>query len=164
MLLVACQSNPPMPTVEHVELERFMGEWYVIANIPTALERGAHNAIEAYRLDEDGSIATRFTFRKDSFDGPLKEYEPRGFVRNTQTNAEWGMQFVWPVKADYRIVWLDEAYSITAIGRNKRDYLWIMAREPSISEAEYREILQFVDSQGYDIDLIERVPQRWPES
>ena len=43
-------------------LERFMGDWYVIANIPTPLEKGAHNAVESYRLDSNGTVATTFTF------------------------------------------------------------------------------------------------------
>ena len=69
-VLSACASRgPEMKTVEYVDLERFMGSWYVIANIPTFLEKGAHNAIEKYELDDDGSIKTTFTFRKDGFDG-----------------------------------------------------------------------------------------------
>ena len=109
-----------------------MGDWYVIANIPTSIERGAHNAVESYRLDADGSIATTFTFREGAFDGKLKRYCPRGFVRDTRSNAIWGMQFIWPIKADYRIVYVSPDYQRTIIGREKRDNVWIMARTPQI--------------------------------
>ncbi len=161
-LLSACASKgPEMKTVDYVDLERFMGDWYVIANIPTFLEKGAHNAVETYALDDDGSIATTFTFRKDSFDGEAKQYNPRGFVRDTDTNATWGMRFVWPIKADYRIVYLDDDYSQTVIARQKRDFVWIMARTPSISDADYKRLLDFVVSIGYDADEIQRVPQQW---
>jgi apolipoprotein D and lipocalin family protein len=163
--LSACAGAPerePIRTVQQVDLARFMGDWYVIANIPTFLEKGAHNAVESYRLDADGTIATTFTFRKDSFDGESKTYRPRGFVRDDGSNAIWGMQFVWPIKADYRIVWLDADYSQTVIGRDQRDYVWIMARQPTIPEAEYRRILGFLAAQGYDTTRIEKVPQRWP--
>ena len=90
--LSACNTVEPLATVEKVDLERFMGDWYVIANIPTALERDAHNAIESYRIDKDGTIATTFTFRDKGFDGKKKEYNPRGFIKNTESNAEWGMR------------------------------------------------------------------------
>ena len=65
-LLSACgsQNLKPIDTVEHVDLERFMGDWYVIANIPTFIETDAYNAIETYRMNDDGSIATTFTFRQ----------------------------------------------------------------------------------------------------
>ena len=141
-----------------------MGDWYVIANIPTFIERGAHNAVESYRLEADGSIATTFTFRRDGFDGKRVEYTPRGFVTDTASNAIWGMQFIWPIKADFRITYLDADYALTAIGRQKRDYVWIMARTPQISAERYRDVLDHLAAQGYDIGRIETVPQRWPEA
>jgi apolipoprotein D and lipocalin family protein len=161
-LFTACASkHPEMQTVEQVDIERFMGDWYVIANIPTFLEKGAHNAIESYKLDEDGTIATTFTYRKDGFDGKRKEYNPRGFIRDKKSNALWGMRFLWPFKGDYRIVYLDEDYTQTVIGRQKRDFVWIMARTPEIPQGDYDRIVNFIESIGYDVSKIERVPQRW---
>jgi apolipoprotein D and lipocalin family protein len=159
--LASCQSNPPMETVDHVDLERFMGDWYVIANIPTFIEKGAHNAIESYRLEDDGSIATTFTFRDGSFDGEEKVYRPRGFVLDTNSNALWGMQFVWPFKGDYRVIHIDEDYTTTVIGREKRDYVWLMARTPNPSKEAYEEALEVIRSAGYDMADLQTVPQEW---
>jgi len=150
----------PLQTVERVDLQRFMGDWYVIASIPTSIEKGAHNAIESYRLDDDGSVATTFTFHDGGFGGELKTYKPRGFVSD-YSNAVWGMQFIWPIKADYRIIHLDENYAVTVIGRNKRDYVWIMARQPEIPKQQYSDILDMLSSVGYDVSKIQRVPQKW---
>jgi apolipoprotein D and lipocalin family protein len=161
--LYGCSHQPPMATVDYVDIDRFMGDWYVVANIPTFLEKGAHNAVETYSTNDDGTIATTFTFSKDGFDGERKTYNPTGFIKDTNSNALWEMQFVWPIKADYRIVYLDDGYTITVIGRQARDYVWVMAREPSISDDEYQEIVQFIDSIGYDISKMNRVPQRWPD-
>lgn len=164
--LGGCQStvHPPLHTVPAVDLKRYMGDWYVIANIPTFIEKGAHNAVESYRLDADGAIAVTFTFRDGAFDGPPKKYTPRGFVRNdssNSSNAVWGMQFIWPIKADFRITYLAEDYSQTIISREKRDYVWIMARTPSIPEVDYQRLLKIVGDQGYDANKVQRVPQQW---
>jgi apolipoprotein D and lipocalin family protein len=150
-----------MNTVQEVDLPRFMGDWYVIANIPTFVEKGAHNAVESYALNPDGTIATTFRFNKGAFDGPEKVYHPKGFVIPGTGNARWGMQFIWPFKGDFRIVWLEPDYSLTVIGREKRDYVWVMARTPVISDEKYAEILDFLGSIGYDPARVERVPQRW---
>jgi apolipoprotein D and lipocalin family protein len=162
ILLSACSTSPttPIPTMEKVNLQRFMGDWYVIANIPTFIEKGAHNAVESYRIDDDGSIATTFTFNKDAFDGKKKTYTPRGFVIDQNSNAVWGMRFVWPIKADYRIVFVDPEYKTTIVGRQQRDYVWIMARTPAISEQAYRELLERVKNIGYDLSKVKRVPQQ----
>jgi apolipoprotein D and lipocalin family protein len=159
---VACQSAKPLKTVDYVDIERFMGDWYVIANIPTFLEKNAYNPVESYRLDDDGSIATTFSFNAGSLNGEKKVYKPRGFVVNTVTNAEWGMQFIWPIKADYRIVYLDEDYQHTVIGRNNLDYVWIMARQPKISAKMMDELTQLVSSLGYDSSLLELAPHQMP--
>ncbi len=162
VLVSACAAKgPEMQTVGYVDLERFMGDWYVIANIPTFLEKGAHNAVETYELNDDGTIATTFTFNDGSFDGERKQYKPKGFVKDHSTNALWGMRFVWPIKADYRIVYLKDDYSQTIIGRQKRDFVWIMARTPTISDGDYEELVNYVKGLGYDISKLERVPQRW---
>ncbi|MDD1650788.1 MAG: lipocalin family protein [Methylococcaceae bacterium] len=161
LLLAGCSSRPPITVVPHVDLPRFMGDWYVIANIPTFIEKGAHNAVESYRMNPDGTIATTFTFRQDSFTGPQKRHEPTGFVLDQQSNAIWGMRFIWPIKADYRIVYLNPEYTQTIIGREKRDYVWIMARTPSIPEAEYQKLIELLRREGYDVANINKVPQQW---
>jgi apolipoprotein D and lipocalin family protein len=158
-LLAGCGAEAPMATVPHVDLVRFMGDWHVIGNIPTFIERDAYNAIESYRLDPDGSIATTFTFNKGGFDGPQKRHTPRGFVLDTTTNATWGMRFVWPVKADYRIIYLTPDYSVTVVGRAARDYVWIMAREAHISASAWQAALDAAAAAGYDISRVQKVPQ-----
>jgi apolipoprotein D and lipocalin family protein len=160
VILTACSTTAtPLRTVEHIDLSRFMGDWYVIANIPTFIERDAHNAVESYELIGDKRVATTFRFNQGSFDGPVKIYEPTGFVDNDPSNAIWGMQFIWPIKADYRVMYLNADYTQTVIGRNKRDYVWIMARTPAIPEADYNNIVRLIAEQGYDTSKLRRVPQ-----
>lgn len=161
-LLTGCveDGGEPMETVPYVDLERFMGDWYVVANIPTSIENGAHNAVESYALNPDGTVATTFSFNKDGFDGPRKTYRPKGFILDKETNARWGMQFIWPIKADYRIIYLDEDYQLTVIGRSKRDYVWVMSRKPDFSDEAFAHIKDFVGEVGYDVSRLDRIPQR----
>ena len=164
-VLSACASTPPtIPPVANVDLQRFMGDWYVIAHIPSFPEREAWNAVESYRLDDEGRIRTTFQFRKGSFDAPLKTMEPVGRVVPGTNNAVWDMQFVWPIQAEYVIVDLSADYSQTVIGRSKRDYLWIMARTPSIAEADYAALVEKAKALGYDTSKLRKVPQQWPET
>jgi len=163
VVLVGCGAPPlpPLALADKVDLPRFMGDWYVIASIPTFIEKDAHNALESYRLAPDGSIDTTFTFRAGGFDGERKRYAPRGFVADQATNSVWEMQFVWPLRTDYRIVHVSPDYARTVIGREKRDYAWIMARTPTLPEAEYEALVGLLRAQGYDVSLLRKVPQRW---
>ena len=160
--LFACstrQDLQPIPAPDHVDLPKFMGDWHVIANMPTVIEKQAYQAVERYELDEDGSIATTFSFRDGGFDEPVTTYHPRGFVTDTTTNAVWGMRFIWPFKADYRIAYVDDQYRETVIARTARDYVWIMARTPTLPANDYCRLLGFVAGLGYDVYSIRQVPQ-----
>lgn len=163
LTIAGCQSMPetPLDTVDQVDLPRFMGDWYVIAHIPLGPEKNAYNAVESYALNGDGTIATTYTFRKGGFDGAKKSYEAKGFVKADSGNAVWGMQFLWPFKADYRVAYLNDDYSQTVIGRKQRDYVWIMARTPDIPEGDLSRLERFVEAQGYDTNKLRVVPQRW---
>ena len=150
-----------MKTVDYVDIDRFMGDWYVIANIPTFIEKNATNAIESYQLDEDRNIKTTFTFFKNSPEGEKKIYKPKGFIYNSKTNAEWRMQFLWPFKVPFLIIDLAEDYSHTVIGYPNRKYVWIMARKSKMNEEIYKGILSNLDSIGYDLKKIIKIPQEW---
>ncbi|MGB7931115.1 MAG: lipocalin family protein [Gammaproteobacteria bacterium] len=163
-LITGCSSNglAPIATIEHVDLPRFMGDWYVIAHIPAFLERDAYNAVESYRLRDDSRIETTFSFNDGGFDGRRRTYTPTGFILDSNSNAVWGMRFIWPIKADYRIVYVDADYQQTIIGREKRDYVWIMARAPQIPAQDMQALVELIAAQGYDTSKLRHVPQHWP--
>lgn len=152
--------SEPVETVDNVDLNRFMGDWYVIAHIPTFIEDEAYNAVENYELVEPGKVKTTFTFTNGSFDGKTKDYHPTGFVKEGTGNAIWGMQFIWPFKGDYRIAYLDPDYAETIIARNKRDYVWIMARTPTIATEQYKKLVAKVKAMGYSLEDLRKVPQQ----
>ena len=165
VLLVGCQSSSqpqePLRSIDRpIDLPRFMGDWYVIAHIPAFIEDEAFNGVESYRLAEDGTIPTTYTFNNGGFDGPLKTYHPKGFVHNQETKAEWRMQFVWPFKAAYLIVYLDDRYETTIIGVPDRGYAWIMARTKTLPEKRYQELVSLLADTGHDLTKLRRVPQR----
>ncbi|MEO0653041.1 MAG: lipocalin family protein [Planctomycetota bacterium] len=163
LALAGCASRPPLPTVQEVDLERFMGDWYVQAHIPAGAEKNAYNGVESYALGEDGEILTSYVFREGAFDGALETKEPKGVVRDTTTNATWGMQFFWPLEFEYLVAHLDSSYSETIIARTKRDYAWIMTRDPMISDERMESLTARLAEMGYDTGKLRRVPQQWPD-
>jgi apolipoprotein D and lipocalin family protein len=144
-----------------------MGDWYVVGFIPISLpffgEEDAHNAVESYRLADDGTIETTYTFRDGGFDGPERRFTPTGRVYDADTNAEWRMQFVWPFEAAYLIVYLEADYRRAIIGVPDRDHVWLLSRDAELDEREYDLLVAEAVRLGYDAREIRRVPQRWPD-
>ncbi|WP_051362389.1 lipocalin family protein [Solimonas soli] len=164
-LVAGCAASPPpLPSVAHVDLSRYAGSWYVIASIPTWIEKDTVNAIEHYELAPDGSIPATFSYRRKRFDAPLKTLSSTATVVDHVSNAEWAVQFVWPFKAEYRIAWLAADYAQVIVARSKRDYVWYMARTPSVSDADFAAARRRIAELGYDVAQLVRVPQRGPDA
>lgn len=154
---VGCASSPPLKVVDELNVNRFMGDWYVVAHIPIIFEAKAFNAVERYTLNEDGDVDVVFSFNKGGFDGPEKAYESKAFIDESQL-GQWQIQFLWPFKSDFRVVYVDKEYQHTVIARQARDYVWLMSRSPVVSEAELARMTQVVQATGYDIEKLRIVP------
>jgi lipocalin len=70
VMLSACSDEgAPMQTVDNVDLDRFMGDWYVVAGIVTSMEQDAYNPVETLRAgrteeDRDDVHVPRRQFRR----------------------------------------------------------------------------------------------------
>lgn len=174
LLLSACagvarKPDSTVPLAQDVDLSRFMGDWYVIAHIPTERDATAHNAMENYTRNANGSIATTYRSRLDGFGGEQKLLTPTAFVVPETGNALWGMRFQipgtgipWPAQFEYRIAHLEADYHVAIIARSQKDFLWLFSRTPQMSAAELGRYTQLIAGWGYDVSKLKRVPQQWP--
>ncbi len=137
-----------------------MGDWCVVATIPTAMERDAFSAVETYTLNDDGTITTQCAFNKGAYSGVRKTYTSKGYVHEAGNGAVWQMQMFGLVRADFRIVYVSEDYRHAIIGREKRDYVWILSRTSDLSPEVYFELVRRVREQGYDTNRLRDVPHR----
>jgi len=163
ILLAACSSAPkpaPLRTVDHVDLGRYMGDWFVIGTIPWFVEKNNVGTMDIYRMRPDGKIDITYAFHKKSLDAPRKEMKAVARVVNTRTNAEWRVQFLWPFEAPFLVIDLAQDYNSTTIGYPDRSLIWIMSRTPEMTEKDYARALESAKAQGYDTSKIVRVPQR----
>lgn len=163
-LVSACTTSgslPPLEKVPSVDLNRFMGDWYVIANIPTFIEVGAHNAVESYKMNADGNIDISFTFKKDGFDGEKKKYTMTGIPVPGTNNAEWKVSPFWPLKFPYYTIDLAADYSWVVVATPNRGYLWVMARDWKIDQNLVKSIIDRLVQRGFKESEIKMVPQRW---
>ena len=157
---VGPNASLPLETVRYVDLERFVGTWYVIESIGLGAEEGAHDEVETYTLREDGRIDIALTFRDGAFDGPEKSIPQLGWVHDPETNAEWRVRPFWPLSLAYLIIDLDENYAWTVVGHPSKRWVWIMAREPSLDDDVLAGIRERLASVGYDIHRLVTIPQR----
>jgi apolipoprotein D and lipocalin family protein len=159
--LTACMSSrPALQVVPHVDLPRYMGDWFVIANIPYAAEKDCLDSIESYALRSDGRIDNWFQCRKKSFSAPMERKATAvAAVEDDSSNAVWTVHFWKIIPIKYLILELDPDYQWVAVGHPSRRVGWIMARKRSLPDATYEAILARLSAQGYDPAKFIKVPQ-----
>ena len=147
-----------MKTVEFIDLEKFMGKWFVIALVPNMIEKGATNSSDTYALNNDGTIDITYDAIKD---GKERQIKQKGTVIDKSSNAEWTIQmrkpFVPFMKFPFKIVYVDENYEYMAVGYPKNTMGWIMGRSSQISSEDYDKIMSSLIDLGYTKDQFEFV-------
>jgi apolipoprotein D and lipocalin family protein len=154
-----CNSREPLKTVEHVELKRMEGTWYVTHHIPYWLENGKVATADVYRLRDDGKMDNTYVFRRKTFDAPEEAWHGIAWVVDKKTNAHWKVRFIWPFSIDYLIIDRDADYAWIAVGHPSRDYFWILSRTRELPDSVIEGIMERAVTQGYDRSRFAPVPQ-----
>ena len=136
-----------MESVKNLDIERFMGKWYVISSIPNFAEKGCMNAYDIYTLNDDGSIDIQYYANKD---GKPFRISQTGFIKDNINKSSWKIKFTRPwiplYNAPYEVIILDHTnYRYMVVGYPGNDYGWIMSRSENIDDAIYSEILNHLE-------------------
>jgi apolipoprotein D and lipocalin family protein len=149
-----------METVNYLDIDRFMGDWYVIAIIPNFIEKYARNGIESYKRGKGNKIEITYTFFNKK-QGRKRVMHPKGEIYNRTSNAEWRVQFIWPLKFPYLVLDLADDYRYTSIGVPNKKFVWIMSRTAQMSENDYANALKKLANLTYDVGKIQKMEQIW---
>ncbi len=150
---------PPLETVRHVDLGRYVGTWYEIAAFPQRFQRGCTATTATYALRADGDLDVLNRCRKGAPDGEERSARGRARVVDRATGAKLEVSFFRPFWGDYWIIDLADDYSYAVVGHPSRDYLWILGRTPQMSEETYHAIVTRLQGQGYETARLVRTLQ-----
>ena len=160
LLLAGCAKDPhPLTIAPDVNLDRYAGRWYVIANIPYFAENGNVGSTFDIAFQPGDRLTDIYTAHPAKFDSPAKSYTMTGYVVPETGNARWRESPFWPLYLSYVILYVDPAYQTALVGYPGQGYGWVLARKPVIDDPTYQSLLGRMKDQGYDIGLFRRVPQ-----
>jgi len=85
-------------TVKNLDIERFMGKWYVISAIPTFVEKGCSDAYDIYTLKEDGTIEIRYSAMNCNIlkEGKVFNILQEGKIIDNINKSKWEVSFIDP--------------------------------------------------------------------
>lgn len=117
--------------VDGFEAERYLGRWHEIARLDHSFERGLSAVTADYSRREDGGI--RVINRGIDAQGELSEAEGRAYFVGEESVAHLKVSFFGPFFGSYVVFELDQDYQYAFVTSYSRDYLWLLARTPTVS-------------------------------
>lgn len=161
---LGAQAPAPVRTVDKVDLSRYAGDWFEIARFPNKFQRQCLGDVRAsYDRRDDGRIDVVNRCRTEE---GMEDAKGVARVADTNTSARLEVRFapsflsflpfVW---GDYWVLGLAGDYSWATVGAPNREYLWILARKPVLSDADYAAALAAATTNGFDVRRLVKTPQ-----
>ncbi|CAA6801157.1 MAG: Outer membrane lipoprotein Blc [uncultured Sulfurovum sp.] len=157
LIFIGCSNkkHEPLPTVEKVELEKYLGTWHEIARYEHFFEKGCSNVNATYSMRDDGKIHIQNRCDKE---GKMTEAIGKAYPVD-ENNSKLKVSFFGPFYGDYWILMLDEDYKYVVIGEPSREYLWILSRTQKMEQKTLDMILEKLPILGYAIEPLIWTPQ-----
>lgn len=155
----------PLSAVTALDVPRYMGTWFEIAKYPNWFQKKCvRNTQALYAPMADGTV--QVTNRCTTADGSISEAvgaaRQVGGVGSPKLKVRFApawLSFLPAVWGDYWVIDLDPQYQLVAVSEPKREYLWILARTPTVSPKVYAELLTRLEQMGFDLRKLEVSPQ-----
>ena len=152
-------------TVDSVDLKKYAGTWYEIGRLPMYFQRNCAGDVTAnYTEKTDGSgiiVTNKCVDKKGSSivaEGLAKPADGTGSKLKVTFLPSW-IRWLPVGRADYWVLARDNDYKTALVGTPDKDYLWLLARSPNVSQETYAKYRQIAQQQGYDLKEFKLTPQ-----
>ena len=153
ILLASCTGLPEgVDPVKNFDPDRYLGTWYEIARLDHRFERGMTHVTADYSLREDGGIRV-INRGYDTESGEWKEAEGKAYFEGSRNEGHLKVSFFGPFYGSYAVFDLDQYnYQHAFIAGNSTDYLWLLARTPSVSDEVKQSFIDQSRSLGFPVE------------
>lgn len=162
VILAGCAGTArkaPPDAVIRVDLDRYMGTWYVIAREPAFGEGNQVGVRVAYQRHGSDVVDVGYLAREEDFMHPLQQRSGTALVLDPASAALWSVKFPWSSADDYVIVYLDSEYRYAIAGDPAHHHALVLARDQRLSDDTYQRLLAVLTAKRYDTGKLLRVPQ-----
>lgn len=159
--LSGCLGMPETVTpVDDFKLQNYLGKWYEIARLDHSFEEGLSQVTAEYTLRDDGGVAVLnkgFLAEKNQW----KEAEGKAYFVNRDSEGYLKVSFFGPFFGSYVVFALDKTdYQYAFVSGPNTDYLWLLARTPSVDQSIIDTFVAMAKERGFDTERLIFVEQK----
>jgi len=152
-------TKPELKVVKTVDLQKYAGTWYEISRLPNTFEEGLECITATYTILENGKIEVLNKGQRISDPSKIETAKGKAHIPNKNEPAKLKVTFFWPFYGNYYIMELDENYQYALVGDPSRKYLWVLARQKTVDEQTYKQLMDSAQKSGFDIAKVQMTTQ-----
>lgn len=144
-------------TVDSADLKKYAGTWYEIGRLPMYFQRNCASDVTATYVEKTDGSGIKVINQCKAQDGSgitaeglAKPADSTGSKLKVTFLPSW-IRWLPVGRADYWILAHDADYKTALVGTPDKDYLWLLARSPNVSQETYAKYRQIAQQQGYDL-------------
>lgn len=149
----------PLAPAAAVDPARLAGRWFLVGELPAALEDRPHQAPELGLLPRDDG---RFDLLQRRIDGHgthgrqsvVQVLPDSGGARlkvSAWPEALQALPWAW---TEHAVLYVDAGYDEALIGSEARDALWLWSRQPQLPPERRQALLQLALAQGFPVERV----------
>lgn len=156
---------PAVTPIASLDVPRYMGVWYEIAKYPNRFQKQcAGDTTARYTLQPGRTVQVinrcrRADGQADQAVGSARQLGAADSPKLEVRFAPRWLSLLPMVWGDYWVIDLDADYQLAAVSEPKREFLWILARTPSVPRQAYDALLERLERQGFDLSKLQKTPQ-----
>lgn len=160
LLLAGCAGKPKgISPVSGFELNRYLGTWHEIARLDHSFERGLSRVTADYSLRDDGGVRV-INRGYDAAAGEWRQAEGKAYFVQSPDLGHLKVSFFGPFYGAYVVFELDDNYQYALVSGPSRNYLWLLARTPTLKPAVQQRLIAKASEAGFDTDRLIFVKQQ----
>lgn len=168
LFLVVSQAHsapPPLSTISALEVPRYMGTWYEIARYPNRFQEKCTGQSRAdYQLQADGTVQVinRCTLASGETQVAVGQARQIGGPTSARLEVRFApawLSFIPAVWGDYWVVDIDDDYQWVIVSEPRREFLWLLARQPRLSDERLQSLLLRLQQLEFPTEKLEMTDQ-----
>lgn len=154
-----CNNEPPLATASQVDITQYMGKWYEIAALPNKYQADCNCRMTNYAYSGSNVTINHTCLLTLPTSTSWVSVPGTGTIEPYSGNAKWKIQVGQKFETDYYIIFVSNDYQFAITGDPSRKYLWILARSPVITQAQYNALTSIAAAQQFNVNNLQIVDQ-----
>lgn len=155
LTLAGCLGMPnSVKPVSNFDVQNYVGKWYEIARLDHSFEEGLSQVTAEYSLKDDGgvSVLNRGFLAEEN---QWEEAEGKAYFVNGESEGYLKVSFFGPFYGSYVVFDLDtEHYQYAFVSGPNTDYLWLLARTPTVEQQIIDKFVNMAKERGFDTEKL----------